>query len=76
VMRALALGARAVLVGRPYLWGLAVDGEDGVARVLELLRAETVHAMTLSGRPRVGDIGPDLIFRPRGPRDGNISSCR
>ncbi|MFM7320778.1 MAG: alpha-hydroxy acid oxidase [Armatimonadota bacterium] len=63
VLRALALGARAVLVGRPYLWGLAVGGEDGVARVLDLLRAEIVHAMTLSGRPRLADIGPDLLFR-------------
>src|SRR5437016_4110917 len=41
VLKALALGARAVLVGRPIVWGLAVNGEDGVREVLELLRAET-----------------------------------
>lgn len=63
VLRALALGARAVLVGRPYLWGLALGGEDGVHRVFDLLRAELVHAMTLSGRPRLADIGPDLLRR-------------
>ncbi len=65
VLRALALGARAVLVGRPYLWGLALGGEDGVHRVFDLLRAELVHAMTLSGRPRLSDIGPDLLWRGR-----------
>jgi isopentenyl diphosphate isomerase/L-lactate dehydrogenase-like FMN-dependent dehydrogenase len=46
---ALALGARAVLVGRPVLWGLAVDGEGGVARVLELLRAELELTLKLLG---------------------------
>ena len=49
VLKALALGARAVLVGRAALWGLAVDGERGAARVLELLRAELALALQLSG---------------------------
>ena len=49
VLKALALGARAVLVGRPALWGLAVDGEQGAARVLELLRAEIELALQLVG---------------------------
>ena len=49
VVTALALGAQAVLVGRPALWGLAVDGEDGVRRVLELLRAEVELALRLLG---------------------------
>lgn len=49
IVRALALGARAVLVGRPVLWGLAVDGEDGVAAVLELLHAEFDRALALCG---------------------------
>jgi isopentenyl diphosphate isomerase/L-lactate dehydrogenase-like FMN-dependent dehydrogenase len=49
VLKALALGARAVLVGRPVLWGLAVGGEEGVARVLSLLRDETVLALTQLG---------------------------
>jgi len=49
VLKALALGARAVLVGRPALWGLTVDGEQGAARVLELLRAEVELALQLVG---------------------------
>jgi isopentenyl diphosphate isomerase/L-lactate dehydrogenase-like FMN-dependent dehydrogenase len=51
VLVALALGARAVLVGRPLLWGLTVAGEAGALRVLELLRAEVELAMTLLGTP-------------------------
>ena len=51
VVTALALGARAVMVGRPVLWGLAVDGEDGVRRVLELLRDEVELALRLLGCP-------------------------
>jgi isopentenyl diphosphate isomerase/L-lactate dehydrogenase-like FMN-dependent dehydrogenase len=51
VVKALALGARAVLVGRAALWGLAVDGEEGVRHVLELLRAEVELALTLLGCP-------------------------
>ena len=53
---ALALGARAVLVGRPVLWGLAVGGEDGAARVLDLLGSELTHTMALLGRPRLRDL--------------------
>src|SRR6202043_402370 len=49
VLKALALGARAVLVGRPILWGLVVDGAEGVSRVLEILRAELELSMVLSG---------------------------
>ncbi|MFJ5120104.1 alpha-hydroxy acid oxidase [Kitasatospora sp. NPDC088548] len=53
---ALALGARAVLVGRPVLWGLATGGEAGVARVLTLLRDELEHTMALLGRPRLAEL--------------------
>ncbi|MGH8503160.1 MAG: alpha-hydroxy acid oxidase [Gammaproteobacteria bacterium] len=56
IFKALALGARAVLIGRPYLWGLAVDGEAGVRRVLELLRAELSLTMGLAGRPTIASI--------------------
>ena len=56
VVTALALGARGVLVGRPILWALAAAGEPGVARALEILRVETVLAMTLLGTPTVADI--------------------
>ena len=49
VLKALALGARAVFIGRPVLWGLAYGGEGGVERVLEILRDEFRLAMMLSG---------------------------
>ena len=61
VLKALALGARAVMVGRPVLWGLALDGEAGARRVLELLRNELDLAMALAGTPCLTDISPDLI---------------
>ena len=60
---ALALGARAVLVGRPMLWGLAVDGEAGVRAVLELLRVELSRAMALAGARNVREIDRDLVRR-------------
>jgi 4-hydroxymandelate oxidase len=63
VVKALALGARAVLVGRPVLWGLAVNGEAGVREVLELLRRELSDAMALCGCTRIGQIGRGLIWR-------------
>ena len=61
VIKALALGARAVLIGRPTLWGLAVDGQRGVERVLELLTSELDLGMALCGCPRVDDIDPSLV---------------
>jgi 4-hydroxymandelate oxidase len=61
VVKALALGARAVLVGRPVLWGLAVGGERGVRRVLEMLRAEFDLAMGLCGCSQVEQIRRDLV---------------
>jgi 4-hydroxymandelate oxidase len=56
VITALALGAQAVLVGRPILWGLAVAGEEGVRRVLELLQGEIELALTLLGCPSPEDV--------------------
>jgi 4-hydroxymandelate oxidase len=61
VVKAIALGARAVMLGRPVLFGLAVDGEAGVRAVLELLRAEVDVAMALSGVRTVGEITRDLL---------------
>jgi 4-hydroxymandelate oxidase len=58
VFKALALGAAAVCIGRAYLWGLAADGEDGVTRVLEMLREELELTMALAGCPTVGAITP------------------
>jgi 4-hydroxymandelate oxidase len=61
VLRALALGARAVLVGRPILWGLATAGELGARAVLETFRAEIDHAMALAGCASVADVTRDLL---------------
>ena len=61
VLKALAFGARAVLLGRPILWGLAVDGEAGVRAVLELIHTEFDHAMALCGCRNVHEITRDLI---------------
>ncbi len=66
VIKAVARGASAVMVGRPVLWGLAVDGERGVERVLGILRDEIDNAMALCGCTSVADIGPDLL-RPDTP---------
>jgi 4-hydroxymandelate oxidase len=63
VLKALALGARAVLVGRPILWGLGADGEAGAALVLRMLRDEFDLAMALAGAPTVADITRDLVRR-------------
>lgn len=61
VLRALALGARAVMVGRPVLWGLAVDGEAGARAVLDQLADELRRAMAFCGRERVELLGRDLL---------------
>jgi len=61
VLKALALGAKAVLIGRPVLWGLAHDGEAGVRFVLETLRRELDLAMALAGCPTLADVTRDLI---------------
>jgi 4-hydroxymandelate oxidase len=63
IVKALALGANAVLIGRPYLWALGVAGSDGVARVVEILRKELVLAMQLCGRPNVASIDRSVIWR-------------
>ncbi len=60
ILKALALGARAVLVGRPILWGLAVSGAEGVSHVLEILRSELALAMVLAGRPTLDDVDRSL----------------
>jgi 4-hydroxymandelate oxidase len=59
--KALAKGAAAVLVGRPYVFGLAAAGAEGVARVVEILRMELEMAMGLMGRPKLALIGPDSL---------------
>ena len=64
VLKALAFGARAVLVGRPYLWGLAYAGEAGAAQVFELLREELRLAMLLAGVASAGSV-PRALVRMR-----------
>jgi 4-hydroxymandelate oxidase len=64
-LKALALGADAVAIGRPVLWGLALSGEAGVVQVLEMLRSELDRALTLCGCSSVRDVTPDLLqLRP------------
>jgi isopentenyl diphosphate isomerase/L-lactate dehydrogenase-like FMN-dependent dehydrogenase len=63
VVKAVALGARAVLIGRPYLYGLAAGGQRGVEHVLDLLRVEIARTMTLLGCASVADLGPDWVSR-------------
>jgi isopentenyl diphosphate isomerase/L-lactate dehydrogenase-like FMN-dependent dehydrogenase len=61
ILKALALGAHAVLLGRPILWGLATAGADGVQQVLEILREELRIAMILAGCSKVSNISRDLV---------------
>lgn len=63
VLKALALGARGVLVGRPVLWGLAAGGEPGAKRVLEMLRDELALSMALAGCPSLAAIDRSLVRR-------------
>lgn len=64
VLTALALGARAVLVGRPVLWALAVSGAVGVTTLIDDLTRDTVEALALSGCTSPTDAGPDLVWQP------------
>lgn len=56
IFKALALGADAICVGRPYLWGNAAFGEDGVKKILDILQAELVRIMKLSGTQNLDQI--------------------
>ncbi len=64
VLKALALGADAVMIGRPYLYALAVAGAVGVIHALAILRTELEVAMALTGRARLADIDRSVIWRP------------
>jgi len=63
VLKALALGAQAVLIGRPYIWGLAVGGAAGVAEVVRILRDEFRSAMALCGTPSLARITREALWR-------------
>ena len=61
MVKALAMGAQAVCIGRPYLWGLGAFGQPGVERVLEIMRAETRAAMQQIGAPSIKDLTPATV---------------
>ena len=62
IVKAVALGAAAVLIGRPYCYGLSVGGSEGVRRVVEILRAELEAAMMLTGVSRLSEIERSLLY--------------
>jgi len=66
VVKALALGAKAVMIGRAYLWGLAANGEAGVCNVLDILRGGIDSVLLGLGRASVHDLGPDDVIVPDG----------
>jgi 4-hydroxymandelate oxidase len=68
VLKAIALGARAVAIGRPVLWGLAVAGQDGVLQVLGLLRDEIERALVLCGCRSLAELEPSLLRLVRAER--------
>ena len=63
VAKALALGARAVLLGRPYVYGLAIAGETGVREVIRNVIAEFDLTLALCGLARASDLGPECLER-------------
>lgn len=62
VLKALAMGAKAVLIGRPYLHGLAIAGAEGVARVVQILRDELEAVMALTGRRSIAEIDHSVLW--------------
>ena len=62
IIKAFALGASAVQIGRPYLWGLGISGAEGVTRVVEILRKEFEIAMALTGRPTIASIDRSVLW--------------
>jgi (S)-2-hydroxy-acid oxidase len=65
VFKALALGARAICIGRPYMWGVAAFGQPGVETVLAILRREFNLVMAQCGKQSLGDIRPSSIVSVR-----------
>jgi len=62
VLKAIALGATAVLIGRPYLYGLGCRGEEGVSEVVRMLRTEFQAAMALTGRTSIASINRSVLW--------------
>ena len=67
-MRALALGARACLIGRAYVYGLGAGGKTGVAKAIHILEKELSVAMALTGTTRVADIGTQVLVGGEGKK--------
>ena len=65
VVKALALGASAVLIGRAYLWGLAVNGQGGVENVLDILRDGMDSTLRGLGKASIDELSPDDVVVPR-----------
>jgi L-lactate dehydrogenase (cytochrome) len=66
MLRALALGARACLIGRAYIYGLGAGGKPGVAKAIDILKKDLSVSMALTGTTRVGDIGPQILVGGEG----------
>ncbi len=66
VVKALALGARAVMIGRAYLWGLAANGQAGVRNVIDILRSDIDSALMGLGRASIHDLAPEDVIMPAG----------
>ncbi|CAF3735428.1 unnamed protein product [Rotaria sp. Silwood1] len=64
ILKALALGARAVFIGRPVLYGLTCGGHDGVRRVLDILKQELIYDMACCGLARIDQINKDILYKP------------
>jgi L-lactate dehydrogenase (cytochrome)/(S)-mandelate dehydrogenase len=64
IVKALALGAKLCLIGRPHLWGVSVAGEAGVSHVIDIYRQEMTRTMGLLGANSIADIKPDMIIAP------------
>jgi len=75
VVKALALGARAVMIGRAYLWGLGANGQAGVENVLDILRGGIDSAVLGLGHSSVADLGPsDVIVPPEFARKLGVAA--
>ncbi|XP_035659275.1 hydroxyacid oxidase 1-like [Branchiostoma floridae] len=76
VLKALALGARCVFIGRPAIWGLACNGENGLLQLLNVLKEELVYTMARTGCAEIGDINSTLVLHESyySSRRGNIST--
>jgi heme/flavin dehydrogenase (mycofactocin system) len=75
VVKAMALGARAVMIGRAYLWGLAANGQTGVENVLDILRSGIDSTLLGLGRSSVGELGPEDVLIPPGYSRGLASAA-